>query len=96
MRLYGNQLTTTPYKFAIYILGFEFAVTQLLCVRKINIGICPYYRESHIAWASRSEKVIRMKNYFCLLNCLINFILKYSPSAFTHNGLHGVHIKYVL
>ena len=96
MRLYGNQLTTTPYKFDIYILGFEFGVTQLLCVRKINIGICPYYQESHIAWAGRPENAIRMKNYFCLLNCLINFILKYSPSAFTHSELQGVHFKNVL
>ena len=76
MRLYGNQLTTTPHKLAFYILGFEFAVTQLLCVRKINIGICPYCRQSHIKWADTSENANRMKNYFCLLNCLINFILK--------------------
>lgn len=96
MRLYGNQLTTTPHKLAFYILGFEFAVTQLLCVRKINIGICPYCQESHIEWADTSENAIRMKNYFCLLNYLINFILKHSPSAFTHSGLQEVHFKNVL
>lgn len=96
MRSYGNLLATTPLTFAIFILGVEFAVTQHVCVSKMSIGICMYYRESHLAWADISENANRMENYSCLMKCLINLILKRSPSALIHSGLPGVHIKNVL